>query len=83
MQYNSDKEQLYHVICTDDLDNSVYVIISVIHNKINWGIQRPHYNGLSFSIFKCKRLIETAKQEDNELIVNNDVYTYKIIPAKD
>ena len=74
-------EQLYHVICTHNIDNATYVIMEVLaDDRIQWRLQCDDIgNDLSFNIFECKRLIELSKQEDTKLAGK---HTYEIIPAK-
>ena len=74
-------EQLYHVICTNNIDNATYIITKVLSDdRIKWRCQEQRNdNGLAFDIFECKRLIKLSKQEDTKLAGE---HTYEIIPAK-
>ena len=77
-------EQLYHVICTwtNNIDNATYVIMEVLaDDRIQWRCQEQRNdNGLTFDIFECKRLIESAKQND-KIFRLHIKYTYEVIPA--
>ena len=73
-------EQLYHVICTNNIDNATYIITKVLSDdRIKWRLQCDDIgNDLSLNFFECKRLIELSKQKDRLA----GEYTYEIIPAK-
>ncbi len=49
-------EQLYHVICTDNVRNATYVIIEALaDDNVSLSLQEYHGNSLSFNIFvRCQ-----------------------------